>query len=68
MNCGTTIDDLLSTIYPEIQGGIPDDDYFPKHIILSASNEEVHKINDKAVGLFPGQEHVYHSADVQVQE
>jgi hypothetical protein len=55
---------LIETIYPNISNfPHPSDQYFSDHILLSAHNEDVYAINSHILNNFPGNEHVYHSAD-----
>jgi hypothetical protein len=59
-----TLESLIETIYPNISNfPHPSDQYFSDHILLSARNEDVHAINSHILNNFPGNEHVYHSAD-----
>ena len=55
---------MVDTIYPAI-GDLPHppDQYFCECMLLSARNEDVHKINNQILAKFPGNAQVFHSAD-----
>jgi hypothetical protein len=59
-----TLDCLVQTIYPGI-GDLPHppDSYFSDRMLLTARNEDVHKINKDILAKFPGEARVFHSAD-----
>lgn len=58
------LDSLVETIYPGI-GDLPHppDSYFSERMLLTARNEDVHRINKDILDKFPGEAKVFHSAD-----
>jgi ATP-dependent exoDNAse (exonuclease V) alpha subunit len=55
---------LIETIYPNISNfPHPSDQYFSDHILLLAHDEDIYAIKSHILNNFPGNEHVYHSAD-----
>jgi len=57
-------DSLVDTIYPAIRN-LPhlSNQYFCKYMLLSAWNEDVHKINDQISAKFSEDAQVFHGAD-----
>ena len=58
------LDSLVETTYPGI-GDLPHppDSYFSDRMLLTARNEDVHRINKDILEKFPGEARVFHSAD-----
>lgn len=67
-----TLDDLINNIYPALASvnpaGANEDTYFADRMILSPRNDDVHAINKTVLGMVPGMEKVYRSADSVVTE
>jgi PIF1-like helicase/Helicase len=59
-----TLDSLVETIYPGI-GHLPHppNSYFSERMLLTARNEDVHRINKEILAKFPGESKAFHSAD-----
>jgi hypothetical protein len=45
MKCGNTVDDLIDSIYSELDTGQKSDQYFLEHTILSCKNDDVDDLN-----------------------
>ena len=58
-----SINSLITDIYPGIQHGDKDDQYFLDRSILACKNDIVMQLNSELLQLFPGEEHVLLSAD-----
>jgi ATP-dependent exoDNAse (exonuclease V) alpha subunit len=58
-----SVDCLIDTIYPGISSGNLGLDYFSQRTILSSLNVDVDALNKLVLSKFPGEVHVYHSAD-----
>jgi hypothetical protein len=64
MICGPDLSDLLSEIYPNIGLGAEwTDEKFLERAILCPRNSEVDEINAELLTKFPGESHVFYSAD-----
>ena len=58
-----TIESLVDSIYPGIEAGEKDDEYFMDRSILGCTNNSVMDLNEELLRRFPGEEHVLLSAD-----
>ena len=58
-----SIDSLIDQIYPGIQHGDKDDQYFLDRSILACTNDIVMHLNSKLLEMFPGEKQVLLSAD-----
>ena len=58
-----SINSLIEEIYPGIQHGDKDDQYFLDRSILACKNDIVRNINSALLEMFPGEKHVLLSAD-----
>ena len=58
-----TVGSLIESIYPGIGSGHHSSDYFAERTILSGLNSEVDSINQELLRKFPGQAHIFYSAD-----
>lgn len=58
-----TVDSLVEEIYPELQVGDKEDQYFLDRYILACTNENVMELNDQLLKKFPGEKKVLLSAD-----
>jgi hypothetical protein len=58
-----TVDSLIEEIYPGIQHGDKDDQYFLDRSILTCRNDTVVRLNSELLDLFPGETHLLLSAD-----
>ena len=59
-----TVNSLISTIYPNIDQPVEHPEtFFAQRTILSGKNDNVDSLNHTIINKFPGQLHVYHSAD-----
>ena len=58
-----SVDSLIDQIYPGIQHGDKDDQYFLDRSILACKNDTVMLLNSEMLQKFPGEEHVLLSAD-----
>jgi hypothetical protein len=64
-----TISSLTDTIYPGINDPLQhSDEYFSQRVILACRNDDVDDLNHHVLHRFPGQEQVFNSADVVVNE
>ena len=68
MKCGTTVDHLIDSVYPDIQLGNKPDGYFMDRTILSCKNDDVFELNKAILNKFPGQEIRMMSADSVLME
>jgi PIF1-like helicase/Helitron helicase-like domain at N-terminus len=59
-----SLESLIQTIYPDIgDHSHHPDSYFSDRMLLTARNEDVHKINKDILQKFPGESRVFFSAD-----
>ena len=58
-----SIDTLVEEIYPGIEHGEKDDQYFLDRTILGCTNDSVMELNEELLKRFPGEENVLLSAD-----
>ena len=58
-----SIDSLIEMIYPGINQGNKDDQYFLDRSILACTNDIVMHLNSQLLEMFPGEKHVLLSAD-----
>ena len=58
-----SINSLIEQIYPGIQHGDKDDQYFLDRSILACKNDIVRQLNSELLQLFPGNKEVLLSAD-----
>ena len=58
-----SIDSLIDHIYPGIQHGHKDDQYFLDRSILACTNDAVMHLNSQLLEMFPGEKHQLLSAD-----
>jgi len=63
MQCGNKVDDLIKSIYPNIEDGNKPDQYFLERTILSCKNDDVDDLNEAILAKFLGQERILKSAD-----
>ena len=63
MQCGDTVEDLISAIYPDITLLGRTNNYFLERSILCCKNDDVDDLNYELFKRFPGEERVYLSAD-----
>ena len=64
ITCGNhTVDSLIDSIYPDIDQGEKDDQYFLDRNILACTNSDVTDLNARLLERFPGEKHVMLSAD-----
>ncbi len=63
-----SLSELIKYIYPNIQAGHFQDRFFLERTILSGRNDDVDKINQQVLDMFPGQETVYWSTDKTIEE
>ena len=57
------IQDLLNTIYPGIDQGNMDDQFFLERTILSSKNDTVDQLNQSILDIFPGEQSIHMSMD-----
>ncbi|KAL7139533.1 hypothetical protein ABFS83_09G058500 [Erythranthe nasuta] len=57
--------DLPNFVYPDLLSNMYDPDYFQGRAIIAPTNERVESVNDHLMSLFPGEEKVYLSSDIQ---
>eukprot|EP00267_Zea_mays_P051750 XP_020404739.1 uncharacterized protein LOC103647822 [Zea mays] len=62
------VDRLIEEIFPSLETNMHNRDYITSQAILSTKNENVDKINMRFIDRFSGQEMVYHSFDVAVDD
>ena len=62
------VDRLIEEIFPSLETNMHNRDYITSRAILSTKNENVDKINMRFIDRFSGQEMVYHSFDVAVDD
>jgi hypothetical protein len=58
-----SINSLVEAIYPGIEDGEKEDQYFLDRCILACKNDSVQDLNEEILNQFPGEEHVLLSAD-----
>jgi hypothetical protein len=58
-----TVDSLVEEIYPDLQVGDKEDQYFLDRNILACTNENVMELNDQLLEKFPGEKKVLLAAD-----
>jgi ATP-dependent exoDNAse (exonuclease V) alpha subunit len=59
-----SVDSLIDSIYPGIYDQAQhSDQYFSERVILASKNDDVDDLNHHILHRFPGQEHIFHSAD-----
>jgi hypothetical protein len=58
-----TVDQLISSIYPDIHNMIPPPQYFLDRMILAPRNTEIEQINKAVLQQMSGNEFVFYSAD-----
>ena len=58
-----TLSSLIQKIYPNIEVGEKDDQYFLDRNILAGTNDNVMELNDELLEKFPGEKRVLLSAD-----
>ncbi|KAL4583975.1 hypothetical protein LXL04_008563 [Taraxacum kok-saghyz] len=59
----TSVDALISEIFPSLQSNEFDSNFFVSRAILTTKNENVDEINDHLIESFSGDQKVYHSFD-----
>ena len=57
------LDSLINAVFPDLTAGYEDDYFLTNRTILTPLNENVDKINDLCVNMYPGENHTYLSAD-----
>ncbi len=57
------LDSLIAAVFPDLATGYEDEYFLANRTILTPLNENVDKINDLCVNMFPGENHTYLSAD-----
>lgn len=60
--------DIISSIYPNINGPLPSAKYFSERIILTARNIDVDDVNKHVLACMPGNSRTYSSVDSVVSE
>ncbi|KAG8367344.1 hypothetical protein BUALT_Bualt16G0062400 [Buddleja alternifolia] len=58
-----SIDELIHTIFPDLSSHTYDADYMESRAIITPLNDDVNKLNEKALDAFPGEEVTYYSFD-----
>src|SRR5712671_4824520 len=58
-----SVDSLIHTIYPGIYAPNHPPQYFSERTILSCKNNDVDALNQTVLDMFPGDKHVFQSAD-----
>ncbi|KAG8364624.1 hypothetical protein BUALT_Bualt18G0016800 [Buddleja alternifolia] len=58
-----SIDELIRTIFPNLSSHMYDVDYMEGRAIITPLNDDVDKLNEKALDAFPGEEVTYYSFD-----
>jgi hypothetical protein len=61
--CVPTLEDLITSIYPQIGAGQKQDEWFLNRTILCAKNDDVNEINQTILDKFPGDQHLLFSTD-----
>jgi hypothetical protein len=67
MSCGSTLESLITAIYPSIDN-VQTDAYFVDRAILACRNDDVDDVDDQLLATFPGQEKIYYAQDKVVNE
>ncbi|XP_062186720.1 uncharacterized protein LOC133890331 [Phragmites australis] len=62
------IDDLIDRVFPMLATHMSNSDYITSHAILTTRYENVDDINMRLIERFPGDEMVYHSYDLAVDD
>ncbi|XP_062186026.1 ATP-dependent DNA helicase PIF1-like [Phragmites australis] len=62
------IDNLIDTVFPMLATHMSNSDYITSRAILITRNENVDDINMRLIERFPGDEMVYHSYDLAVDD
>ncbi len=57
------LDSLINAVFPDLTAGYDDDYFLTNRTILTPLNENVDKIKDLCVNMYPGENHTYLSAD-----
>ncbi len=57
------LDSLINAVFPDLHAGYEDEYFLTSRTILTPLNENVDKINDFCVNMYPGENHTYLSAD-----
>ncbi|KAK4386068.1 hypothetical protein Sango_2477400 [Sesamum angolense] len=58
-----SIDELINAIFPDLSYHMYDTDYMETRAIITPLNDDVNKLNEKAINAFPGEEVTYYSFD-----
>ncbi|KAL0284781.1 UNVERIFIED_CONTAM: ATP-dependent DNA helicase PIF6 [Sesamum angustifolium] len=58
-----SIDELINAIFPDLSSHMYDTDYMENRAIITPLNDDVNKLNEKAINAFPGEEVTYYSFD-----
>ncbi|KAL0451072.1 UNVERIFIED_CONTAM: hypothetical protein Slati_1663600 [Sesamum latifolium] len=58
-----SIDELINAIFPDLSSHMYDTDYMENRAIITHLNDDVNKLNEKAINAFPGEEVTYYSFD-----
>ncbi|KAL0320144.1 UNVERIFIED_CONTAM: hypothetical protein Sradi_5275900 [Sesamum radiatum] len=58
-----SIYELINAIFPDLSSHMYDTDYMKNRAIITHLNEDVNKLNEKAINAFPGEEMTYYSFD-----
>ncbi|XP_062208827.1 ATP-dependent DNA helicase PIF1-like [Phragmites australis] len=64
----SNIDNLIDRVFPMLATHISNSDYITSRAILSTRNENVDDINMRLIERFPGDEMVYHSYDLAIDD
>ena len=63
-----TLDELINSVFPQLEEGYADKYFVSKRAILTPVNENVDRINELIMDRFPGEGKVYLSADSVAEE
>jgi hypothetical protein len=58
-----TLEELIDSVYPGLNAGIPVTEFLAERAILAARNIDVNELNDSLLDRLPGNEHLYKSID-----
>ncbi|KAF7821877.1 putative helitron helicase-like domain-containing protein [Senna tora] len=57
------LNDLIDCVFPDLSRHMNDSSYMVERAILTLTNEEVDKLNDRIIAKYPGDDHILYSFD-----
>ncbi|KAF7815403.1 uncharacterized protein G2W53_029372 [Senna tora] len=57
------LNNLINRVFPDLSRHMNDSSYMVERAILTLTNEEVNRLNDKIIAKYPGEDHILYSFD-----